>query len=101
MKGFTITIDCIKRMKSVTQLAAPHIKTGLRTEIISRFLGWRTYASFLHDVRANPQYIHEFDFVSALDFCKQRDVDLDEADLEEMAERLEDAFGDRTGTISN
>lgn len=93
MTKFYLTIARVKKMKIVAQLAIPHVKTGHRTEIVARYLGWSTYASLLRDLRASGRCIDNFDLPRALSFCAQIDVDVDESDLEELAERLEDEFG--------
>ncbi len=94
MTMFYLTIDRVKKMKRLAQLAAPHVQTGHRIEIVARFLGWRTYASLLHDLRASGRCIDRVDFTRAMDFCAQIDVDLVESDLEHLSETLEYEFGD-------
>lgn len=93
MTGFLLTLDRLKALKQQALLSIPHAKSAHRTEIIARFLGWRTYASLLHDLRFEGQFIDDFDFGGAIDFSRQIEVDLDEEDLDELAERLQDEFG--------
>lgn len=101
MSGFILPLDRIKKMKMISQLTLPHIKTGHRTEIVARLLGWRTYAALLHDVRSEAQFINEFDFETTLEFCNKLDLNVDKDDLQEMVERFEDEFGSQAESISN
>jgi hypothetical protein len=93
MTGFLLTLDRLKSLKQQAAMAIPHAKSGHRTEIVARFLGWRTYASLLHDLRSEGQFIDGFDISGAIDFSRQIGVNLDEEDLDELAERLQDEFG--------
>lgn len=93
MTGFLLTIDRLKPMKHHGFLAIPHANAGHRTEIIARFFGWRTYAALLHAVRLEGQLINEFDFDCAIEFSRKIGVNVGREDLEELAERLETAFG--------
>lgn len=101
MNGFKISIALIRGMKRAANLSAPHVKTSHRTEIAARLLGWRTYASLLHDLRSAPRFVEEFDIETANDFCRQNGVDLCEDDIREMAERLADELGDQAENTSH
>ncbi len=93
MAGFLLTLDRLKAMKRQALLTIPHVSPAHRTEIVARFLGWRTYASLIHDLRSEGQHIDEFDFSCAIGFCQQIGVKLEKDDLVELIERLEDEFG--------
>ncbi|SDG52099.1 hypothetical protein [Sulfitobacter delicatus] len=93
MIDFLLTLDRLKALKRQALMSIPHAKAAHRTEIVARFLGWRTYASLLHDLRSEGQFIDNFDYSGAIDFSRQIDIDLDTEDLGELAERLQDEFG--------
>lgn len=101
MSGFKISISSIRSMKKAANQSAPDVRTAHRTEIAARLLGWRTYASLLHDLRSKPGFVEEFDLETAHDFCKQNGVELDVDDLREMAERLADELdgGDKNASL--
>ncbi|NHQ75709.1 hypothetical protein HAT86_14740 [Roseovarius gahaiensis] len=93
MTGFLLTLDRLKALKQQALMSIPHAKAAHRTEIVARFLGWRTYASLLYDLRSEGRFIADFDTGGAIDFSRQIGVDLEEEDLDELAERLQDEFG--------